>query len=117
VTGADGGRAHIQREGIEGDALLFAMGGQTPLDLSNIHRDIWTPLLKKAEVRKLDLYSLRHTFATLARSSGENAFSVSRAMGHSRSTLVDEVYAQSLASGMAGVAAGRRCCARFSAGR
>ncbi len=99
-------RAHIQREGIEGDELLFATSDKTPLDLSNIHRDIWTPLLKKAEVRKLDLYSLRHTFATLARSSGENAFNVSRAMGHSRSTLVDEVYAHTLQTGMAGVAAG-----------
>jgi integrase len=96
---------HIQQERIEGDALLFATRGQTPLDLSSIHRDIWTSLLKKAEVRKLDLYSLRHTFATLAIIRG-NAFNVSRAMGHSRSTLVDEVYAHSLATGMAAVAAG-----------
>jgi integrase len=50
------------------------------------------------------MYSLRHTFATLARSSGEAAFNVSRAMGHSRSTLVDDVYAHSLATGLAGVA-------------
>lgn len=99
-------RAHIQREGIEGEALLFATRSQMPLNLSNVHRDIWSPLVKLAGVRKLDLYSLRHTFATLARSSGENAFNTSRAMGHSRSTLVDEVYAHSLASGMAGVAAG-----------
>jgi integrase len=99
-------RAHIQREGIEGEALLFATRSQMPMNLSNVHRDIWTPLLKRAEVRKLDLYSLRHTFATLARSSGENAFNTSRAMGHSKSTLVDEVYAHSLASGVAGVAAG-----------
>jgi len=34
----------------------------------------------------------------------EAAFNVARAMGHSRSTLVDAVYAHSLASGMAGVA-------------
>lgn len=99
-------RAHIQREGIEGEALLFATRSQMPMNLSNVHRDIWTPLLKRAEVRKLDLYSLRHTFATPARSSGENAFNTSRAMGHSKSTLVDEVYSYSLASGMAGVAAG-----------
>lgn len=38
------------------------------------------------------------------RSSGEAACNVARAMGHSRSTLVDAVYAHSLASGMAGVA-------------
>ena len=36
--------------------------------------------------------------------SGESAFNVARAMGHSRSVLVDEVYAHSLQSGMASVA-------------
>ena len=55
-------------------------------------------------MRELDLYSLRHTFASLGRTSGESAFNVSRAMGHSRSTLVDAVYAHSLQSGMASVA-------------
>jgi integrase len=99
-------RAHIQREGIEGDALLFATRTMRPLSLSNVHRDIWSPLVQRAGVRRLDLYSLRHTFATLARSAGENAFNVSRAMGHSRSTLVDDVYAHSLTTGMVGVATG-----------
>jgi hypothetical protein len=50
----------------------------------------WLPLRKRAKVRELDLYSLRHTFASLGRTSGESAFNVSRAMGHSRSTLVGE---------------------------
>jgi hypothetical protein len=36
--------------------------------------------------------------------SGESAFNVARAMGHSRSMLVDQVYAHSLQSGMASVA-------------
>jgi HD superfamily phosphohydrolase len=48
--------------------------------------------------------SLRHTFASLGRVSGESAFNVARAMGHSRSTLVDQVYAHSLQSGMESVA-------------
>lgn len=49
------------------------------------------------------MYSLRHTFASLRRAAGENAFSVARAMGHSRSMLVDRVNAHSLQSGMASV--------------
>ena len=51
-----------------------------------------------------ELHSLRHTFAWLGRVAGESAFNVARMMGHSRSTLVDQVYAHSLRSGMASVA-------------
>jgi hypothetical protein len=54
--------------------------------------------------RPLDMYSLRHTFASIGRSAGESSFSVSRVMGHSKSTLVDAVYAHSMASGLSGVA-------------
>ena len=71
---------------------------------SNVRRDIWIPLLKRARVQSLDMYSLRHTFASLARSGGESAFNVGRMMGHSRSTLVDEVYAETMQSGMASIA-------------
>jgi hypothetical protein len=61
-------------------------------------------LKKRAGVRPLDLYSLRHTFASLGRTAGESAFNVARMMGHSRSTLVDQVYAHSMQSGMASIA-------------
>jgi len=50
------------------------------------------------------MYSLRHTFASLGRVAGEAAFNIARAMGHSRSLLVDQVYAHALPSGMASVA-------------
>lgn len=55
-------------------------------------------------MRALDLYSLRHTFASLGRTAGESAFNVARMMGHARSTLVDSVYAHTMQSGMASVA-------------
>jgi hypothetical protein len=60
--------------------------------------------VKRAGVRARHLYSLCHTFASLGRVAGESAFNVARAMGHSRSTLVDAVYAHSLHSGMASLA-------------
>ena len=59
--------------------------------------------MKRAGVRQLDMYSLRHTFASLGRTAGEAAFNVAAVMGHSRSLLVDQVYAHSLQSGMASV--------------
>jgi integrase len=94
--------AHKERSG--GSGLVF--GGRTgrPMNPSNVRRDIWLPLKKRAGVRGLDLYSLRHTFASLGRTAGESAFNVARMMGHARSTLVDQVYAHSLQSGMASVA-------------
>ena len=96
--------AHKERSEGAAEALVFANRNGKPINPSNLRRDVWLPLRKRAKVRALDLYSLRHTFASLGRTSGESAFNVSRAMGHSRSTLVDAVYAHSLQSGMASVA-------------
>jgi hypothetical protein len=61
------------------------------------------------------MYSLRHTFASLGRTAGEAAFNVAAVMGHSRSYLVDQVYAHSLQSGMASVA--ERVTARAPGGK
>jgi integrase len=97
-------KAHHERTGGKDDALLFATRTGQPMNPSNVRRDVWLKLVKRAAVRDLDMYSLRHTFASIGRVSGEEAFNVSRAMGHSRSTLVDAVYAHALPSGMAGLA-------------
>ena len=97
-------REHKARAETEAGTLVFATRTGQPLNPSNVRRDIWTKLVKRAHVRALDLYSLRHTFASLGRVAGESAFNVARAMGHSRSMLVDAVYAHSLQSGMASVA-------------
>jgi len=47
---------------------------------------------------------IKTSFATFGRVAGESACNVAHAMGHSRSTLVDQVYAHSRQSGMASVA-------------
>lgn len=83
------------------DALVFSTRNDRPLNPSNVRRDVWAKLVTRSGVRSLDMYSLRHTFATLARTAGEGAFNVSRQLGHSKSTLVDAVYAHSLPSGLA----------------
>jgi integrase len=94
--------AHKERSG--GAGLVFANRGGKPFNPSNVRRDIWLKLKARAGVRELDLYSLRHTFASLGRTAGGSAFNVARMMGHSRSTLVDAVYAHTMQSGMAAVA-------------
>jgi integrase len=96
--------AHQERTKEDGEALIFATRTGRPMSPSNVRRDVWLKLTKRAKVRPLDMYSLRHTFATFGRVAGESAFNVAHAMGHSRSTLVDQVYAHSLQSGMASVA-------------
>jgi integrase len=97
-------RKHHDRTFPKPEHLIFATRTGRPMNPSNVRRDIWTKLVKRAGVRSLDLYSLRHTFATLGRVAGESAFNVARMMGHSRSTLVDQIYAHSLQSGMSSVA-------------
>jgi hypothetical protein len=46
---------------------------------------------------------MRHTFASLGRVPGEEAFNVAGAMGHSKTEIVDNVYAHALPSGTASV--------------
>jgi integrase len=101
-------KAHKERSG--GTGLVF--GGRTgkPMNPSNVRRDIWGPLKKRPGVRELDLYWLRHSFASLGRTAGESSFNVSRMMGHAKSTLVDQVYAHSMQSGMASVAESLAAC-------
>jgi hypothetical protein len=64
---------------------------------------VWMPLLERAEIRYRDMYSLRWTFVSLARASGEAAFNVSRVIGHARSTIVDTIYVHTVDSALAGV--------------
>jgi integrase len=94
--------AHKERSGSTG--LVFGSRTGKPMNPSNVRRDMWVPLKRRAGVRELDLYSLRHTFASLGRTAGESAFNVARMMGHAKSTLVDQVYAHTMQSGMASVA-------------
>ncbi|MBS0579636.1 MAG: site-specific integrase [Proteobacteria bacterium] len=95
-------KAHRERTTSAG--LVFANKNGKPLNPSNVCRDIWLPLRKRAGVRALDLYSLRHTFASLGRTAGESASNLARMMGHAKSTLVDTVYAHTMQSGISSVA-------------
>lgn len=81
----------------------FPSQAGTPLNKANVRKRVWIPLLTRAKVRYRDLYSLRWTFVSLARASGEVPFNVSRVIGHARSTIVGTIYAHTVESGVAGV--------------
>jgi integrase len=104
------------REAGSGEGLLLRTGKGNAMNPSNVHRDIWRPLLKRAGVPARDIYSARHTYASLARTAGESALNVGQSMGHARSKLVDDVYAHVRAEGLASVAhaVGRVCSAGLS---
>ena len=95
------GELKAHRERSSGTGLVFPNGVGKPLHPSNVARRLWQPLRKRAGVSEFDMYSLRHTFASLGRTAGESAFNMSRMMGHARSTLIDQVYAHAMQSGMA----------------
>jgi integrase len=94
-------REHRDRTG--GTGLVFPSATGTPLNKANVRKRLWMPLLKRAKAPYRDMYSLRWTFVSLARASGEAAFNVSRLIGHARSTIVDTIYAHTVDSALAGV--------------
>lgn len=94
-------REHRVRSG--GVGLVFPSATATPLNKANVRKRMWMPLLARAEIPYRDMYSLRWTFVSLARASGEAAFNISRVIGHARSTIVDTIYAHTVDSALAGV--------------
>jgi integrase len=91
------------RASLGGVGLVFPSSVGTALNKANVRKRVWMPLLERAEIRYRDMYSLRWTFVSLARASGEAAFNVSRLIGHARSTIVDTIYAHTVDSALAGV--------------
>jgi integrase len=62
-----------------------------------INKDIWrkrvfNKLLKKAKLRKVRIHDLRHTYATLRISKGDNIADVSKQLGHHSVKLTMDVY-------------------------
>ena len=53
---------------------------------------VWVPVLKRVGVRYRPLYQMRHTFATLAISAGENINWVARMLGHNSPVISLERY-------------------------
>src|SRR5262249_44371406 len=64
----------------------------------------WYPILRAAGARRGTLYSLRHSFCSLAATAGVPEHSIVRAMGHRDSTLIKKVYGHALPSGLRDVA-------------
>jgi integrase len=62
------------------------------LDKDNWRRRVFLKALKKAELREIRVHDLRHTYATLRISKGDNIQDVSNQLGHHSVKLTLDVY-------------------------
>lgn len=76
--------------------LVFASNYGRPIDHDNLANRHFRPLLKKAELRSIRLYDLRHTCASLLLASGENPKVVSERLGHSSVAITLDTYSHVL---------------------
>ena len=63
------------------DAWVFSEG-KRPLDPDNFRRRVFEPLLQDAEMRKIRIYDIRHTYASLLLQAGKELLYVSEQIGH-----------------------------------
>jgi integrase len=62
------------------------------LHIANLRERVWKPALRRAGLRSRTMYQIRHTFATLALSSGEALDWVARVLGHTTTAMVIRHY-------------------------
>jgi integrase len=96
---------HKRKQGIErlrigsewqDHKLVFPTTIGTPYTLSSLTNKWLKPALVKAELAGFNLYSLRHTHATLLLANGENAKVTSERLGHSTIVLTLDTYSHVL---------------------
>ena len=63
---------------------------------SNLMTRGFHPALKRAGIRRIRFHDLRHTFASLMISNGEDIVRVSRLMGHANASFTFTVYCHML---------------------
>lgn len=71
---------------------VFLDEHQRPLDQDFFRKKVWEPVLKRLGVRYRPPYQMRHTFATLAISVGENINWVAQMLGHKSPKVTLERY-------------------------
>lgn len=76
--------------------LIFACRNGEPLDLGNLKRRHFFPLLERAGLPRIRLYDLRHTAATLRIQNGDHAKTIQELLGHASSALTLNVYSHVL---------------------
>ena len=71
---------------------VFINNSGNPIDVDNWRPRVFNKALKKAKVRKIRIHDLRHTYATLRISKGDNIADVSNQLGHHSVKLTLDTY-------------------------
>ena len=73
-------------------AWVFVNGAGGAIDADNFRKRVWPKLLEKAELRKIRIHDLRHTYASLLIQQGESLAYVKDQMGHSGVGITVDTY-------------------------
>jgi integrase len=71
---------------------VFTNKKGVPMDKDNWRRRVFKKALKKAGLRRIRIHDLRHTYATLRISKGDDIADVSNRLGHHSVKLTMDVY-------------------------
>lgn len=86
-------KAIMQEEGnYREDGVVFCDSQGGYLRRSNVIRNDWAPLLKKAGLPRVRLYDTRHSCATMLLAAGESVKAVSERLGHASAKMTLDVY-------------------------
>jgi integrase len=72
--------------------LVFPNAKGNPIDANNLLNRVYNPALKKANLHRMRFHDLRHTYASLLISQGENPKYVQNQMGHSSIQVTYDIY-------------------------
>ncbi len=72
--------------------FIFRTDGGAPLDPDNWSKRCFARIVARAEVRRIGLHGLRHTYASLLINQGENLKYVSQQLGHATIAITADLY-------------------------
>jgi len=76
----------------EAPEFVFTNSKGKPINLDNWRRRVFNKALEKAEIRKIRIHDLRHTYATIRISEGHDIVDVSNQLGHHAEGFTLKVY-------------------------
>jgi len=85
-------RGFIMDAADDGPQFVFANQSGRPLSKNSWRRRVFDKAVKKAEIKRITPHQLRHTYATLRISKGDNIADVSKQLGHHSVKLTLDVY-------------------------